>query len=215
MRAWLVLAAALALAGCAVAPAQPEWLRIEGRLDGPLAVRPGAPAEWLVELRDDDADRVLAEQRGTLSATQPPIAFALVVDAARVAPAHRHSVRGAVSVRGLVQWLSEPRAVAVDLHAAPIDLGSLRLRPFTHPGGFASALDCGGRRLVAGYFDQRLRLSEGDRVLELQPVHGSQPPRFELAGEPSTFVQWHDDGATVSLHGQRLPRCTALPLPLR
>jgi hypothetical protein len=109
-----------------------------------------------------------------------------------------------------VQWLSEPRAL--DLRDKHADVGGLRLRLFAHPGGFASVLDCGGRRLVAGYLGERLRLAEGDRVLELQPVPGSQPPRFERAGQPSTFVQWHDHGATVSLAGERLPRCVAQPL---
>lgn len=204
------MALACALAGCAVAPTQPEWRRIEGRLEGLPPGQLGAPAEWVVELRDDAADRVLAEQRGTLSATPPPIAFALTVDVARVDTARRHSLRGAVSERGLVQWLSEPRAL--DLRDKHADVGGLRLRLFAHPGGFASVLDCGGRRLVAGYLGERLRLAEGDRVLELQPVPGSQPPRFERAGQPSTFVQWHDHGATVSLAGERLPRCVAQPL---
>lgn len=205
-RARLALAAMLVLGGCALP--KPGLRHIEGRVDAP-ALLP-AQAEWVVELRDDKLDRVLAEQRGKVSATQPPIAFALTVDAARIDPAHGYSVRAAVSERGLVQWLSEPRAV--ELHAAHVDIGSLQLQPFTHPGGFASVLDCGGRRLAAGYLGERLRLVEGDRVLELQPVHGSQPPRFELAGEPSTFVQWHDDGATVSLAGRRLPRCVAVPM---
>lgn len=204
------LAAVLALAGCALAPAPPELRHIEGRLDAPAPGLLATPAEWVVELRDDDADRVLAEQRGPLPPASAPIAFALTVDAARVVAAHRHSVRGAVRERGLVQWLSEPRAV--DLRHEHADVGSLRLRPFPHPGGFASVLDCGGRRLVAGYLGERLRLVDGDRVLELQPVHGSQPLRFESAAEPSTFVQWHDHGATVSLAGQRLPRCVAQPL---
>ena len=180
------MALACALAGCAVAPTQPEWRRIEGRLEGLPPGQLGAPAEWVVELRDDAADRVLAEQRGTLSATPPPIAFALTVDVARVDTARRHSLRGAVSERGLVQWLSEPRAL--DLRDKHADVGGLRLRLFAHPGGFASVLDCGGAAL------------------------GSQPPRFERAGQPSTFVQWHDHGATVSLAGERLPRCVAQPL---
>ena len=213
MRVRLTLAAALVLGGCAASPAPappPLRIGIEGRLDGPAAGSLGAQLAWVVELRDDTADRVLAEQRGAVGPTQPPIGFELSVDVARADPVHRHSVRGAISVAGLVQWLTEPQAV--ELRRGRTDLGSLRLLRYNHPGGFASVLDCGGRRLVAGYIGERLRLSEGDRMLELQPVRGSRPPRFERAGEPLTFVQWHDDGATVSLAGQLLPRCVALPL---
>jgi hypothetical protein len=67
------MALACALAGCAVARRSPSGgdRPARGLPPGQL----GAPAEWVVELRDDAADRVLAEQRGTLSATPPPIAL--------------------------------------------------------------------------------------------------------------------------------------------
>jgi hypothetical protein len=167
---------------------------------------PAWPADWVVELRDDSADLVLAEQRGRLAAASAAIPFALQVDPARVAPAHRHSLRGALQLRGQVQWLSAPQPVS--LTGPRIDGGSLPLQPYMSPGGFASTLDCGGRRLTLGFVGERLRLSEGTQVQDLQPLPGSRPPRFQNPGDPGTFVQTDDTGATVSLQGQLLPRCT-------
>lgn len=202
-----IMVLAAALAGCALAP--PAVVLIEGRLEGPAAAVLGTQAEWVVELRDDTAERVLGEQRGRVGAQQPPIAFQLPVDAARIDVGHRHSVRGAVQLRGQVQWLTEPRPIAPS--AARVDAGSLRLQPYVSPGGFASALDCGGRRLVVGYLGDQLRLSSGPAVYDLVPVRGSRPPRFELATDPATFVELDESAATVSLQGQLLPRCTAAP----
>ena len=206
---WLPgLLIALALTGCAAAP---TTLHIEGWLEGPPAGTLAAQAEWVVELRDDSADQVLAEQRGTVAAAQPPIPFALSVDAARIASTHHHSVRGALSVQGETRWLSAARPIEL-APTTSISVGSLRLQPYVFPGSFASALDCAGRRLTLGYVGEQLRLSEGDRKLDLQAVRGSQPPRFELAGDPTTFVQLDDGGATVSLQGRSLAHCTAQAL---
>ncbi|HOM12707.1 MAG TPA: YbaY family lipoprotein [Rubrivivax sp.] len=201
----LAAMAAMALAGCTMPP--PAVVLIEGRLDGPAAAALGAQAEWVVELRDDTADRVLGEQRGRVAAQSPPIAFELSVDAARIDAAHRLSVRGAVRLRGQVQWLTEPRPITAA--GARIDVGSLHLQPHVSPGGFASTLDCGGRRLTVGYLGDRLRLSDGPAVYDLAPVRGSRPPRFERAGDPATFVELDESAATVSLQGQLLARCAA------
>ena len=205
----LVLPAAFMLAGCTT-PSLPSVLHLEGRLDGPAAGTLDAQAEWVVELRDDTSGRVLGEQRGRVAPPQPPIAFVLSVDAARLDPAHRHSVRGAVQLRGQVQWLSEPRPVTAS--AARVDVGSLRLQPHVSPGGFASTLDCGGRRITIGYIGEMLRLSDGPRVYDLAVVRGSRPQRFERPGEPATFVELGERDATVAVQGQRLPRCVAVPV---
>lgn len=196
------------LAGCAAAP---TTLHIDGWLEGPLTGTLAVPAQWVVELRDDSADQVLAEQRGTVAAAQPPIPFALSVDNARIAPTHHNSVRGVLSVQGETRWVSAARPVEL-ASTTSIRVGSLRLQLYVSPGGFASALDCGGRRLTVGYVGEQLRLTEGDRKLDLQAVRGSRPPRFELAGDPTTFVQLDDGGATVSLQGRRLAHCSAQAL---
>ncbi|HMO47268.1 MAG TPA: YbaY family lipoprotein [Rubrivivax sp.] len=198
------------LVGCVVA--ERNTLRIEGRLDGPAAGTLPQPAEWVVELRDDSSGSVLAEQRGTVTGAQPPIPFVLKIDAARIDPAHRHSLRGAVSVQGVVRWLSVP--LPVSPRQARTESGSLRLQPYTWPGAFASLLDCGGRQLVAGYVGQRLRLSEGTRIVDLEAVAGSRPARFQQAGDLGSFVQIDGDRtATVSLQGTLLPPCSAQALP--
>ena len=137
--------------------------------------------------------------------------FDLSLDASQLDPAQRLAVRGAVQVQGQVTWLSEPRPVAA--WPQRIDLGSLRLQPYVSPGGFASTLDCGGRRVTIGYIGERLRLSDGPRVLDLAPVRGSRPQRFERAGESSTFVQFDAQGTTVSLQGQQLPPCVSAGAP--
>lgn len=202
-----VLPALLVLAGCA---ATPPSLRIEGRIEGPAA--PAAAADWVVELRDERSGQVLAEQRGRVAQAQPPIPFVLQVDAARIEPGHRRSVRAALRVQGEVRWLSAPLLVQA-LPPAVVDVGSLRLQPYVWPGGFASALDCGGRLLSVGYLGERLRLIDGSAVHELSAVPGHEPPRFARADDPATFVELDGDAATVVLQGRALPRCAARALP--
>jgi len=205
--AWrAAVAAALALAGCAqpLPLSQGGLLRIEGRLEGPAPGSLGVPAQWVVELRDAEGERVLAEQRGTVAAGQPPIPFVLTHEAAAAA-AQRYTLRAALQLQGQVRWLSEPRAI--EAPAARLDIGSLQLLPYTHPGGFANTLDCGGQRVTVGYLGEQLRLSVGTRVYDLAAVRGSTPPRFERAEDPSTFVQLDERGAMVSLRGRLLARC--------
>lgn len=197
--------AALVLAGCAAAP--PAGLRIEGRLVGPPASSLDAPAEWVVELRAAQGERLWAEQRGTVAAGQPPIPFVLTLPAATPAEAPRLTLRAAVRVAGQVRWLSEPQAIVAD--GARLDIGAVPLRPYTSPGGFASTLDCGGQRVTIGFIGDQMRLTHGAQVADLAAVRGSLPSRFERAGEPSTFVQVDGDRAVVSLQGRLLPPCSA------
>lgn len=201
----VALPVVLWLAGCAVPP--PAVLHITGRLDAPSAAVRGAPADWVVELRDDSTDELLAEQRGRTAAGQPPIPFELGVAPVRIESAHRHSVRGALRVQGELRWLSAPRPVDLS-RPASIDIGSLPLLPHVSPGAFASVLDCGGRRISIGYVGERLRLIDGPRTHELVPVPGGPPQRYELAGDPATFVVLDDSGATVSLQARPLPHCS-------
>lgn len=210
-----LLLAALALVGCASAPSLPPGtLRIEGRLVGPAAISLDAPADWVVELRAAQGERVLAEQRGTVSAGQPPIPFVLSFvpawPATAAGEAPRLTLRGAVRVAGQVRWLSEPQPIAAV--AAQLNVGDVRLQPYTHPGGFASTLDCGGERVTIGFVGDKMRLTQGATVIDLVTVRGSRPPRFELAGEPATFVQVDGHSAVVSLQGRVLPQCTAASL---
>lgn len=199
----------LAMAGCAAGP-DPGVLRIEGRLEAPTASI--AQADWVVELRDDSADRVLSEQRGRAPAAQPGIAFVLAIERERIDATHRHTVRGALAVQGATRWASD--AVPVDLaRPSPIDVGTLRLAPYVSPGGFASAFDCGGRRITIGYLGDSLRLIDGEQVHDLTPPPGGRAFRYERPGDPATFVQLDDASATVSLQGRVLPRCTLVAPP--
>ena len=68
--------------------------------------------------------------------------------------------------------------------------------------------------MIVGYVGQRLRLSEGTRVVDLEAVAGSRPARFQQAGDPGTYVQIDGEWtATVSLQGALLPPCSAKALP--
>jgi hypothetical protein len=210
-----MLLAALALAGCGSAPSGPPGsLRIEGRLVGPAATSPDAPADWVVELRAAQDGRVLAEQRGTVSAGQPPIPFLLsfVPASPATAPgeAPRLTLHAAMRVAGQVRWLSEPRPIVAT--AARLKVGDVPLQAYTHPGGFASTLDCGGQRVTIGFLGDKMRLSYGTQFIDLAAVRGSRPSRFESAGESATFVQVDGDSALVSLQGRLLPPCSAAPL---
>lgn len=206
-----VLAAACVLAGCAAPP--PAVLPIAGVLAGPAAGSLAPHAEWVVELRDaqgaPDAP-VLAEARGKVAPGQPPIAFTLAVPAQALRAARAPVLRGAVMEQGPATWLSAPQPVPPDARAG-FDAGSLRLEPHVHPGGFASRLDCGGRRVTIGFIGQGLRLSDGAQVFDLAAVPGAAPPRFELPGQPSTFVQVGEREATVSVQGRLYPRCVMVP----
>jgi Type III secretion system lipoprotein chaperone (YscW) len=204
----LTLLTALALAGCVSAP--PSGLRIEGRLVGPAAGSLDAPADWVVELRPSQGERVLTEQRGTVSPGQPPIPFVLTLPAAGPGEVRRYTLRAAVRAQGQVHWLSEP--LPVETAATRLDLGAVPLQPYTHPGGFASTLDCGGQRVTIGFLGDKMRVTHGTAVIDLEAVRGSRPSRFERAGEPSTFVQTEGHSAVVSLQGRLLPPCSAAPL---
>ena len=134
----------------------------------------------------------------------------LTLPAAAHNAGQHYTLRGAVRVQGQVQWLTEP--LVIEAASARLDIGSLRLQPYTHPGGFASRLDCGGRSLTIGFIGDTMRLTQGAAVIDLVVVRGSKPPRFELAGEPATFVQVDGDRTVVSLQGRLLPPCTAAAL---
>lgn len=203
-----VLAAAL-LSACAAAPSS-SGLSVTGVLDGPARGSLGARAEWVVEVRDAADARVLAEARGAVAAQSPPIAFALTVPADALRGARAPQLRGAVTAPGLVTWLTAPQPIPPHARES-FDAGSLRLEPQVHPGGFASTLDCGGRRVTIGFVGAQLRLSDGALVVDLDAVPAALPTRFARAGQPSTFVQIDDAEVTVSVRGRLYPRCVAVP----
>jgi uncharacterized lipoprotein YbaY len=208
-----LLTAALALAGCGTAGTPPErpdaaWT-VRGRLGVPVSAALPDGTQWVVELRDDTRDLVLAEQQGALDRRQPTIAFTLSLDAKRWVPGHAHSVRGALRSEGRVFWLSDATPVT-PMHGS-IDVGLLTLAPFRFPGAFASTLRCGERSVSIGFIGERLRLSVGPELLDMDAVPAAVPSRFELAGDPTSFVVLEAQRAAVSVRGQAFAPCTIVP----
>jgi uncharacterized lipoprotein YbaY len=208
-----VVAVVLGLAGCSTAGMQADgpdgaWT-VRGHLGVPASAALPDGTQWVVELRDDTRDLVLAEQLGMLGQRPPTIAFSLSLDPSRWVPTHGHSVRGALRAQGRVHWLSD--AMPLTPMRGTIDVGVLPLAPFRFPGAFASTLRCGERSVSIGFIGERLRLSVGPELLDMDPVPGVVPGRFELAGEPTSFVVLDGQRATVSVRGQVFMPC--LPMP--
>jgi uncharacterized lipoprotein YbaY len=180
------------------------WI-VQGRLGMPMSAALPDGTRWVVELRDDTRDLVLAEQQGALDRRQPTLAFTLSVDAQRWEPTHAHSVRGALRAQGRVSWLSD--AVPVTPRHGTVDLGVLPVASFRFPGAFASALRCGEQSIRVGFIGDKLRLSVGPEVLDMDALPGSVPSRFELAGDPTSFVVLDGPRATVSVRGQVAAPC--------
>jgi hypothetical protein len=126
---------------------------------------------------------------------------------AEVAPTHAHAVRGALLLQSRVGWLTEPHAL--DLLRSSADLGTLPLAPVQFPGAFASSLRCGERSITIGYIGDQLRLTDGEQVFDMVAATGAPGHRFELAGDPTTFVQLGEQTALVSVRGRDYERCIA------
>jgi Type III secretion system lipoprotein chaperone (YscW) len=165
--------------------------------------------QWVVELRDDTRDLVPVEQLGMPVQRPPTIAFRLSLDPQRWVPTHAHSVRGVLRSQGRVHWLSDSMPVT-PMHGT-IGVGVLPPAPFRFHGVFASTLRCGERSVSIGVIGERLRLSVGSELLDMDPVPGVVPGRFERAGDPTSFVVLDDQPVTVSVRGQVFVPCSPMP----
>jgi hypothetical protein len=202
--------AALAIgAGSATLHEPPVELVVRGRLSlHGTGVPPGSGHLAIVELRDTEAERVLAEQRLPLHGAAAALRFELRLSRERRPPGRALSVRGALLDSGRLAWLSE--AVAIDATAASVDVGTLRLSLAPRPLAFQTRIHCGMRQFVVGMAADTLTLSDGDRFYALQPAAADPDQRFEAVGDPSTFVHTQGTTATVAVRGVSYVGCSLL-----
>lgn len=188
---------ALALAG-AVAQARP----VEGSLT--YLARSALPAgsEIVIEARGLQ-DTLLAETRFQSGGNQVPLPFAMTLPDEVNA-----TIRAAIVNEGRPVWVSD--AISVSAGNSPVDLGEIVLN-IHQPMGFASTLRCGDTRLRIGFFESRAVLETDTDRLILSQVPAASGAKFELPGDAETFYWSRGDTALVSLEGEILPECVAVP----
>jgi heat shock protein HslJ/membrane-bound inhibitor of C-type lysozyme len=176
------------------------------QLDGSLtylsriALPPGA--EVVVEARGIQ-DTFLAETRFQTGGRQVPLPFSMTLPDGVNA-----TIRAAVVVDGQPIWVSDAAAVAAGVEA--VALGEIILNPY-QPMGFASTLRCGDVRLRVGFFEDRAVLETDTQRLILSQVPAASGAKFEDPADPATFYWSRGDMALVSLEGEQLPECVAVP----
>ena len=126
-----IAAAGFFAAGPAHADGNEPMLKIVGELAYLQRIALPDDAIAIVELKPDDAPdgaSVTAESRIRLDGRQVPVAFVLEVPRAHLDPAKHYLLRGGILVEQQMRWLSDP--MPVDVAAASIDVGTVRLSPF-------------------------------------------------------------------------------------
>lgn len=205
----LVLSAALAvLPGCATP--------VGGAADGPVSIKGALAYRVRIALPPDsraivalkDVSRpdgaVVAERRVDLDGRQPPIAFALEVDRAKLDPTRRYAFRGAIFAGGRPLWASDP--VMVDRPGAVVDLGTLALAP-VRGRAFATEFRCGDRRITVDFADDAMRLLVGADTFELRQTIAASGARYEAVGDPTTSFWSKGPNAALVVKGERYPAC--------
>ena len=175
---------------------------VEGMLTYLARVALPAGAEIVIEARGLQ-DTLLAETRFQTGGRQVPLPFALTLPDGVSA-----RIRAAVVMDGQPLWVSD--AITVTAGDTPVALGEIVLNSF-QPMGFASTLRCGDVRLRVGFFEDRAVLeTETDRLI-LSQVPAASGAKFEDPADSGTFYWSRGDTALVSLAGEELPECVAVP----
>lgn len=211
--AGVVLCAALALVACAT----PDAGRVPTEAPAPLVVqgtlttraRIALPPESLaiVELRDasQPEGRMVAEQRIPLEGREPPIAFELGVDRAKVVAGTKYAIRGGIVTAGRPAWATEP--ITIDTASPAVDVGALSMTQ-VRTGAFASRYRCGDRQAIVDYTQYSMRLTAGQQSFNLRPVPAASGARYEAVGDPTTSFRSKGRNATVAVKGRTWPECT-------
>ncbi len=199
------------LCGAAVLMAGPGAAReISGSLTYPERVALPEAAEVAVELRDATG-RVVAEDRFATEGRQVPLDFALEApDGVGLV------LRAAVFDGGRPLRKTDPVEIIAD--DSDRALGELRL--IVHEAmGYSVRMRCGAEEVTLGFLGEIARLQTEDGVIDLKPVPAASGARFEVEGDPDTWVWTRGEAAMVSLQGRELPDClpaAAVPtLPFR
>lgn len=175
---------------------------VEGALTYAARMALPAGAEIVIEARGAQ-DALLAETRFLTDGQQVPLAFAMTlpdgVDA---------TLRAAVLMDGQARWVSD--VVTVAAGDASVTLGEIVLNSF-QPLGFTSTLRCGETRLRVGVFEDRAVLDTDTARLILSQVPAASGAKFEDPADAGTFYWSRGATALVSLNGEQLPECVAVP----
>lgn len=192
------LCAGALLAQAAVAEAR----QLDGSLTylSRIALPPGA--EVVVEARGLQ-DTFLSETRFQTGGRQVPLSFAMTLPDGVNA-----TIRAAIVVDGQPIWVSD--AMQVPAGDSAVALGEMILTPY-QPMGFASTLRCGDLRLRVGFFEDRAVLETDAGRLILSQVPAASGAKFEDPSDPDTFYWSRGDTALVSLRGEQMPECVAVP----
>jgi heat shock protein HslJ len=201
-RALGVAAALAALAIATVAQAQDGIRMVEGSLAyrEQLALPPETLA--VIEARDGRG-RLIGEATLRTRGAQVPLPFRIALPEGFDA-----KIRAALVAGGRPIWYAD--GIAIPASSEPVSLGEIILERYV-PTGFSSTLRCGDRMLRVGYFGA-IAVMEADGVrLVLESVAAASGARFELPGNPGTWLWSRGNAVIVSVEGQTLPECSVVP----
>ena len=175
---------------------------VEGALTYLARIALPAGTEIVIEARGLH-DTLLAESRFQSGGKQVPLPFSMTLPDDVSA-----TIRAAMVQDGQPVWVSD--VIAVQAGNSPVDLGEIVLNSY-QPMGFATTLRCGDVRLRVGFFEDRAVLeTDVDRFI-LPQVPAASGAKFEDATDQGTFYWSRGDTALVSLGGEVLPECVAVP----
>jgi heat shock protein HslJ len=200
VRSFAAAVMGLALAGAALAQ---DGIRM---IDGSLTYRErmALPDDALAVIEARDVrGRLLGEATLRTRGAQVPIPFQIAVPAGLDA-----RLRAAIFVDGQPRWFVPDEAIPSGVD--PVSVGELVLARFI-PMGFASTYRCGSSELAVGFFEANAVLDVGGRRRVLEPAPAASGARFEVPGDPGTWVWSREDGVTISLDGETLPTCSVVP----
>lgn len=206
-RGWSILLSAL-LSVVLGALAASNAVQAQGRLhiEGSAALAAGSPfpagAELVVELTAGGGSDVIAETRVPLAGRQPPIAFVLDADPARLPARGDLAVRAGLIIEGRLRFISAPRALGAG-SGGNVLLGELMLHPHQSLA-FVTDLVCGDRIAAFGMDGDTPTLILGESRYALKQVAAPSGSRFE--GVDAKVVFWSKGEAA----GLELPDGTTL-----
>lgn len=156
-------------------------------------------AKILLEVRQ--GEKVLSELVAALGGAQVPLAFLLGVEAGP-----GQVLTGGVMIDGQVAWITPP--IALPAEDKPVDLGPMMMKRYVSPGGFASAMDCGGTPAVVGFTgpEGAVLTVDGTTYVLAQTVTASGA-RFSDGKTPETVFWSKGDTALITVAGKDLPEC--------
>ena len=198
----MLRAAGLSLLALSVLSGAAQARSVEGALTYLARMALPAGTEIVIEARGLQ-DTLLAESRFQSGGKQVPFPFSMTLPDDVSA-----TIRAAMVLDGQPIWVSNP--ITVQAGSTALDLGEIVLTSF-QPMGFASTLRCGEVRLRVGFFEDRAVLeTDVDRFI-LSQVPAASGAKFEDATDQGTFYWSQGDTALVSLQGEVLPECVAVP----